>query len=90
MSIFKIPGFHIIFNKDTQKQYNKLSNTIKPKLAKSLASLSQSPFKGKKLGGDLSGLRSLRFWPYRVLYEVNISKREIRIHKISHRQGAYK
>ncbi len=42
----------------------------------------------KKLSGEMVCIRSLRVWPYRVLYEVKENRAEV--HKISHRQGAYK
>ena len=36
------------------------------------------------------GIRSIRAWPYRIFYEVNETENRVEVHKIKHRQGAYK
>ena len=82
--------FKITFTKEAQKQYNKLPNKVKPRIARSIAALSMNPFSGKKLEGELNVLRSQRAWPYRIIYQVNVSKKLIEINDILHRQGAYK
>lgn len=84
------PSFTVTFTKNAQKQYNKLPNVIKPRVARTIASLSQNPFNGKKLGGELSGLRVLRAWPYRIIYQASVEGQKVEISNILHRQGAYK
>lgn len=90
MAKTKTPIYKITFTKNAQKQYNKLPNTVKPKVARAIANLSINPLKGKKLGGELNGFRSLRAWPYRIIYRINIIDRRIDVSDILHRQGAYK
>lgn len=84
------PVYRINFTKNAQKQYNKLPNTIKPRIARAIASLSQNPFSGKKLSGELSGLRTLRAWPYRVIYQIHELGNRVQVSNILHRQAAYK
>lgn len=80
----------IIFSHDAGKQYQRLSKPEQTKIHKKLTALKYYPYEGKKLTGELAGVRSLRAWPYRILYEVNENKKRVEIHKIAHRQGVYK
>lgn len=80
----------VALSKDAQKQYEHLPKTQQIKIRKKLIGLEQNPHSGKKLEAELKGIRSLRAWPYRILYEINKDKQIIEVHKIVHRQGAYK
>lgn len=79
----------IILSHDVSKQYEHLSTSDKLKINKKLKTLRQDPYGGKKLTGELEGIRSLRVWPYRILYTINKKTNMIEIHKIAHRQGVY-
>lgn len=80
----------IILSKDASKQYKRLPKSEQTKIHKKLLVLQQNPCEGKKLTGELEGVRSLRVWPYRIIYEINKEKKTVEIHKIAHRQGVYK
>lgn len=80
----------VFLSSGSQKQYSQLPTSAQRKIKKKLLALKQDPNLGKKLSGDLVGVRSLRAWPYRILYEVNTSQNRIEVHKIAHRQGVYK
>ena len=82
--------FELFFTKIAQKQYQKLPKTTQPRINRALASLSISPLSGKKLTGEFSGQRSLKAWPYRIIYSLNEKESRIEITSIIHRQGAYK
>lgn len=81
---------NVILSESARKQYDSLSKVNQKKIYKKLYSLSNNPYSGKKLAGELIGIRSIRAWPYRILYEVNEKTKTIEIYKIAHRQGAYK
>lgn len=81
---------NVVLSKNARKDYEDLSKKDKIKVRKKLTLLEQNPYAGKKLAGELKGIRSLRAWPYRIFYEVNESEQQIEVHKIKHRQGAYK
>lgn len=70
------------------KQLKKLPKTEVKKIIKKLELLAKEPTAGKILKGELEGLRSLRAWPYRIIYEVK--KTSLIIYSVAHRQGAYK
>lgn len=80
----------VALSKNAQKQYQRLPKTEQIKVRKKLTAILQNPQTGKKLEGELRGIRSLKVWPYRILYEINEKEKMVSIHKIIHRQGAYK
>ena len=80
----------VILSKNARKDYEHLPKSEQAKIKKKLLFLEQTPNIGKKLSGDLEGIRSLRAWPYRIFYEVNNEENRIEVHRIKHRQGAYK
>lgn len=79
----------VYLSKDAQKEFNRLSKSDRDKIKKKLLAISENPHIGKKLIGELVGILSVRAWPYRILYEINLKKR-VEVHKIAHRQGIYK
>lgn len=80
----------VILSQDAQKQYRRLSGPERIKVRKKLLLLEENPTAGKKLTGELSGIRSLRAWPYRIIYEINEKEKRVAVHKIAYRQGVYK
>lgn len=80
----------LILSKDAEKQYLHLKKTEQAKVYRKLLALENDPDIGKKLSGELMGIRSLRVWPYRILYEINQAKKRVEVRKIAHRQRVYK
>lgn len=80
----------VALSEDAQKQYKRLPKTQQTKINKKLIILQQNPYSGKKLAGEFSDFWVIRAWPYRIIYEINEKAKRIEIHKIKHRQGAYK
>lgn len=68
----------------------RLSKTHRVRAQRALLGLQSDPEKGKKLEGDMRGLRSLRVWPLRVIYKILKSELLILVIRIGHRQGVYK
>ena len=79
----------VILSKKAEDEFSHLPKNDQKKVFKKLKSLQADPSLGKMLVGKLSGLRSLRAWPYRIIYEFQKPKRVI-VHKILHRKEAYK
>lgn len=80
----------VALSENAQKQYIKLPIFIKTRIDKKINSLGQNPYLGKKLSGEFKNFWSIRAWPYRIIYEINEAEKRIEVHKIAHRQGAYK
>ena len=81
---------NVVLSKNARKDYEHLPKPERTKVRKKLAFLEQNPYAGKKLSGELEGIRTVRAWPYRLFYEVNETEKRIDVHKIKHRQGVYK
>ena len=80
----------IIITPEAEKQYKKLPKLEQKKIKKKLLLLEENSERGKKLSGSLSEVRSLRAWPYRILYYINEKINSIYIVTIAHRQNVYK
>ena len=80
----------VVLSKTAQKQYQKLSPIEGKKIKKKLNSLESDQLTGKKLAGELKLFRSLRAWPYRIIYYINEGEDRVEVVDIEHRQGVYK
>lgn len=80
----------VVITSEASKQYKHLPTQEQIRIKKKLTLLEQDPLVGKKLSGELLGLRSLRAWPYRIIYTTDESGLNVTIKSIIHRQGAYK
>lgn len=80
----------VILSKDAQRQYERIPKAERTKVYKKLFLLQEKPQAGKKLSGEFKGVRSLRAWPYRIIYEVHEREKRVTILKIAHRQSVYK
>jgi len=80
----------IIITPKAIKQYNQLPKNEQSKIKKKLNILKENSQEGKKLSGEFMDLRSLRAWPYRIIYYIDQKRKKIFIITIAHRQGVYK
>lgn len=80
----------IITTPKATKQCATLPKTEVKKINKKILILENNPQAGKKLSGNLSEVRSLKAWPYRIIYYINQKEKKIFIISILHRQGVYK
>lgn len=78
----------VLITPEARKQYNHIPPSEQNKIKKKLLLLQQDPEAGKKLSGQLADLRSLKAWPYRIIYYVIANT--VYIVSIAHRQGVYK
>ena len=79
----------VFITPEAQGQLKKLVTQDQNKVSKKLVLLAQDPLSGKKLTGQFRGKRSLKAWPYRIIYSINAQK-ELWVESVLHRQGAYK
>lgn len=79
----------VAYSKDALKQIEKLPKTEAIKVFKKIEIIKQNPFYGKKLEGEFLEMRSVRAWPYRIIYSFNAEEGLV-ILAVKHRQGAYK
>lgn len=82
--------YGLIISKGAEKEISKLPVKQIKRIRKSFDKILGDPLCGKKLQGRLSGLYSLRVWPYRVIYKIKSRKLLILVLKVGHRQKIYK
>ena len=78
------------YSKTSLKQLKNLPRTKQVEILKKIERLKSSPYSGKKLKGALENFRSLKVWPYRIVYQYFDNDKIIFINIIQHRQGVYK
>lgn len=81
--------YRVIIAKDAQKSFEKIPRKVQSRIVHGLDKLSQDPFIGKSLKGELDGKFSLRVWPYRIIYQISKKELQIQVIDIGHRQGIY-
>lgn len=80
----------ITYSKKFQKSLSHFSEKDQQRITTACSFLAEDPYIGKKLGGNFSGIYSLRVWPYRVLYRIFKDVIEVYIEEVYHRKDAYK
>ena len=84
-------SYSVILAPSAQKDLDCYSGKQLDKFEKSILQLYNipRPHNARKLVGSKSQWR-LRIGSYRILYEINDSKKEVRIYKIAHRKEVYR
>ena len=82
--------YQITLRKRVKKELENIDKKYLNKIHKKLFLLSQNPFEGKDLSGKLKSIRSIRAWPFRILYIINLQTSCIEIVLIQHRKDVYK
>jgi len=80
----------VVVPKRVKKQLDKIGGKYRKKINSALMGLAINPFQGKKLEGEFKDRRSLKIWPYRIIYRIEKKKLIILVLEIAHRQGIYK
>jgi len=78
------------YSKTSLKQLKKLTRTKQIEILKKIEKLKNNPDAGKKLKGPLKNFKSLKTWPYRIIYQYSKNDKTIFINIIQHRQSTYK
>lgn len=74
----------IIYKPQVYKQLKKLPSREQTKIIRKFELLMNNPRSGKNLQGKLRGLKSLRAWPYRIIYSLESGK--IVVYSVCRRQ----
>jgi len=82
--------FRVLLSPKSQRFLNKLKNKEdKKRIENKLRELKQNPELGKPLVGKLSGLWTIRFGKYRVMYNIRKSELLVLVLKLGHRKNVY-
>ncbi len=77
------------YSPKASKFLKKTQKSDRAKIIKKIELLAQEPYIGKKLRGEFEGLRTLRAWPFRIVYQLSETG-VVEIVIIEHRQQVYK
>jgi len=81
---------NVYLTPNTAKLFKQIKDQkLKGKLKLAMTKLSQNPYAGKSLKGELEGQFSLRIWPYRIIYYIT-PKKDVVITDIGHRKDIYR
>ena len=80
----------VTYSKTSLKQLKKLTGTKQIEILKKIEKLKNDPDASKKLKGPLKNFRSLKAWPYRIIYQYSENNKTIFINIIQHRGSVYK
>jgi mRNA interferase RelE/StbE len=85
-------SYSIILDSRVQKDLRELEARILKRVDAAILKLSQNPRPAgsKKLQGRTGVGWRLRIGDYRILYHINIDRREVVIYKIGHRREVYR
>lgn len=73
-----------------RKDRAKIPEPIRERVDRALDALRRDPFQGKSLQGDLKGARSIRVWPYRIVYQMYRRELVVIVIGIPNRKDAYR
>lgn len=78
------------YSKTALKQLKNLPRSKQIEALKKIEQLKNNPYAGKKLKGAFENFRSLKVWPYRIIYQYFSENKLIFINIIQYRQSIYK
>lgn len=82
--------YRLVLLARVQKQLELAPDRVKPRIEAKLRAIQADPFHGKKLGGQLKGIYSVRVVPFRILYEIRKNELVVLVLKIGDRKDVYK
>ncbi len=80
----------VVLKRKAEKQFARLPEKDRRRVFAALQGLREDPWQGKKLQGELSGLYSLRVWPYRIVYTIERKIVTVTIVAIGQRKDIYR
>ena len=82
--------YKVLVEKRAEKDLKALDKYAEEKIIERLLLLRQNsrPIGSKKLSGSISAWR-IRFSDYRIIYEISVANKEIKVYRIKHRSKAY-
>lgn len=81
---------NVEYSDTARKQLKKFPHEKQIRILQKIEQLKNNPLAGKKLKGEFSAFRSLKVWPYRIIYRYFLKDKHLFINVIEHRQKVYK
>lgn len=81
---------HVLIEKKGQKDLKRLEKRYLVKVRGVFDQLQKNPLLGEKMSGNFKGCYRVKIPPLRIIYSLDIRRKEIRILAIGYRGGIYK
>ena len=82
--------YQIVLPRRIKKKLDKIETKHYEKILSALEVLSNDPYLGKRLKGELKSYYSYRVWSYRIIYEIKKKELVILIICIGYRSEVYR
>lgn len=83
-------SFSIRIKGSATRELGRIAKADRVRLIEAIDRLSENPYVGSPLKGELRGLRRLRVGDHRVLYEVQHDALVVLVVRVAHRREAYR
>jgi len=83
-------NFSLKIKSSALKELKRINKPERTRIIHAIDQLPASPWLGKVLKGELSGLRRIRVGDYRVIYEIHEQQVLILVVRIAHRKDVYR
>ena len=83
-------GFSVRIKGSAARELAALPKVARTRIANAIDTLSERPYAGNRLKGDLRGLRRIRVGDYRVIYELQDEVLVVLVIRVAHRREAYR
>ncbi len=83
-------NFSLKIKSSAFKELKRINKPDRTRIIHAIDQLTASPWLGKSLKGELSGLRRIRAGDYRVVYEIHDQQVLILVVRIAHRKDVYR
>jgi len=83
-------NFSLKIKTSAVKELKRINKPDRTRIIHAIDQLPASPWIGKSLKGELSGLRRIRVGDYRVVYEIYDQQVMILVVRIAHRKDVYR
>lgn len=83
-------SFSIRIKGSAARELRRIAQADRRRLVEAISQLSENPFLGNALRGELRGLRRLRVGDYRVLYNVQNEALIVLVVRVAHRRDVYR
>ncbi len=80
----------IIIAPEALKKLKRITARDRKKIEQKIKIIQSDPLAGKLLLGEWSGNRSMRAWPFRIIYSIDTETQIIYIRHINYRGSVYK
>jgi len=81
---------NLIYSPEAIKKLKRINPKDLSKIRRKIQEIKENPLCGKNLKGEMTGLKSHKTWPLRIIYTVNPAINTIYIITIDYRGSVYK